>query len=153
MTQRAFSAKISQILENFTHTERETAPIIDVAELEKEVAGHKTALICRGAEELKAEDITVLDVRKQTILADFFVLVTGTSNTHVRSIAGHVQDKLRAEGIRARFEGEASSLWMVADYGDVILHVLGEETREFYDLERLWADAKLAKWPESVPVV
>lgn len=140
-------------MENFTHTERETAPFLDVAGLEKEIAGHKTILICQSAEELKALDITILDVRAQTILADFFVLATGTSNTHVRAIIGHVQDKLRANGIRARFEGEADSLWIVADYGDVILHVLGEETREFYDLERLWADAKISRWPESVPTV
>ncbi len=52
-------------------------------------------------------------------------------------------------GYRAKPEGEGDSLWIVMDYGDAILHVLSEETREFYDLERLWADAEISMWPQS----
>ncbi len=83
-----------------------------------------------------------LDVRKQTIIADYFVICTGTSSTHIRSIAGNVQDRMREGGFRSKPEGDGDSMWVVMDYGDAILHVLSEETREFYDLERLWADAK-----------
>lgn len=121
----------------------------DVGALETEESGRKAALICRSAEELKALDITVLDVRGQTIIADFFVICTGTSNTHIRSIAGNVGDKMRETGYRAKPEGESDSLWVVIDYGDAILHVLSEETREFYDLERLWADAEISMWPQT----
>jgi ribosome-associated protein len=102
-----------------------------------------------GRRELKALDIKVLDVRGQTIIADFFVICTGTSNTHIRSIAGNIGDKMREGGFRAKPEGEGDSLWVVMDYGDAILHVLSEETREFYDLERLWGDAQISLWPAS----
>jgi len=123
----------------------------DLAQLSGEEAGHKVAVICGGVDELKALDIIVLDVRKQTILADYFVICSGTSSTHIRSIAAQVQDRMRESGFRAKPEGEGDSLWVVMDYGDAILHVLSEETREFYDLERLWADAKMTQWPESQP--
>lgn len=122
----------------------------DVAALENNEAGRKAAQICRASDELKALDIAVLDVRKQTIIADFFIICSGTSSTHIRSIAGNVQDRMREIGQRAKPEGEGDSQWVVMDYGDAILHVLSEETREFYDLERLWADAKISLWPESV---
>lgn len=107
------------------------------------------ALICRSAEELKAQDITVLDVRGQTIIADYFVLCSGTSTTHINSIAGNALDKMREHKFRSRAEGQAASFWIVLDYGDAIFHVLSEETREFYDLERLWADAKIYQWPSE----
>lgn len=121
----------------------------DVAALENDEAGRKAIQICRGADELKAQGIAVLDVRKQTIIADFFIICSGTSSTHIRSIAGHVQDKMREIGLRAKPEGDGDSQWVVIDYGDAILHVLSEETREFYDLERLWADAQISLWPEA----
>lgn len=120
---------------------------IDVAELETSEAGRKASLVCLATEELKAQDITILDVRKQTIIADYFVVCSGTSTTHIQSIARSVLDKLRENGYRSRPEGDALSLWVVLDYGDVILHVMGEETREFYDLERLWAEAPAFGWP------
>ena len=123
----------------------------DIAELENTESGRKAALMGLSADELKALDIKVLDVRGQTIIADFFVICSGTSNTHIQSIAQNVQDKLRENGFRARFEGGADSLWIVMDYGDAILHVLSEETREFYDLERLWGDASVSQWPNSEP--
>lgn len=124
-------------------------PLIDVKALEKQVAGKKVALICQGADEIKALDITILDVRDQTILTDYFIIATGTSNTHIQSISRNVLDVLRDNGIRARSEGNADSFWVVLDYGDVMLHVQSEETREFYDLERLWADAKISAWPSE----
>ena len=117
--------------------------------MEATEAGRKTAILCQGADELKALDIVVLDVRGQTILADYFVLCSGTSTTHIRSIAEHARDQMRENGFRARPEGAPASFWVVLDYGDAILHVLNDDTREFYDLERLWAEAKIAGWPDS----
>jgi ribosome-associated protein len=105
----------------------------------------KMRLLCDAADDQKAHGITVLDVRGQTIVADFFVVCDGTSVTHIQSIAEGVQDRLRESAkLRARREGNALSYWMILDYGDVILHVFSEETREFYDLERLWSDAKVS---------
>ena len=103
----------------------------------------KRDLIVEAADEMKAQNIAVLDVREVTTLADFFVMCSGTSTTHIQSIAQGVRDRLReGAGQRARAEGDSASLWIVLDYGDVILHVFDDETREFYDLERLWADAR-----------
>ncbi len=112
-------------------------------------AGRKTALLCQAADAIKALDIVVVDVRGQTILADYFVLCSGNSSTHIQSIAEHARDEMRENGYRAKPEGVPASFWVVLDYGDAILHVLNEETREFYDLERLWAEAKIAGWPDS----
>lgn len=106
-------------------------------------------LIAEAADGQKAQNIVVLDVRGQTIVADFFVMCTGTSNTHIHSIADGVQEHLRERGLRAKPEGEAESFWVILDYGDVILHIFDEGTREFYDLEKLWADAKVTQWPEG----
>ena len=117
--------------------------------MEATEAGRKTALLCQSANDLKALDIIVLDVRGQTIIADYFVLCSGTSSTHIQSIAENARDEMREHGYRARPEGVPASFWVVLDYGDAILHVLNDETREFYDLERLWAEAKIAGWPDS----
>lgn len=106
----------------------------------------KLELVTAVAEEMKARDITVLDVRGQTIVADFFVIASGTSITHIQSIAEGIQDRLREQAReRAKPEGGALSYWVVLDYSDVIVHIFNDETREFYDLERLWSDAKVTK--------
>jgi len=82
-------------------------------------------------------------VRGQTPLADYFVICTGNSDTQIKAIAENVQDTLREEAkVRAKPQGSAGSFWVVLDYGDVILHIFDPETRNFYDLERLWSDAK-----------
>jgi ribosome-associated protein len=115
-----------------------------------------TDMVCEAAAETKAQDITVLDVRGQTIVTDFFVLCTGTSTTHIQAIAQNVLGHLRMDARRrAKPEGDSESLWIVLDYSDVILHVFDAETRDFYDLERLWGDAKIAKYtaPETNPAV
>src|SRR5690606_23234424 len=95
--------------------------------------------------------------RGQTPLADYFVICTGTSDTHIKSIAENVQDTMREDAkVRAKPQGSAESFWIVLDYGDVILHIFDEETRAFYDLERLWSDGKAidcssAAEPDSAP--
>ncbi len=102
------------------------------------------AMLCQSAAETKAQAITIMDVRGQTIITDFFVLCTGTSTTHIQAIAQNVLGHLRMDAKRrAKPEGDSESLWIVLDYSDVILHVFDEETRDFYDLERLWGDAKI----------
>ncbi|HEX8551831.1 MAG TPA: ribosome silencing factor [Abditibacteriaceae bacterium] len=111
----------------------------------------KMRLLCEAADDQKAHGITVLDVRGQTIVADFFVICDGTSVTHIQSITEGVKDKLRERArLRAKPEGDALSYWMILDYGDLIMHVFSEETREFYDLENLWSDAKVSTYENGV---
>ncbi|MBX3119163.1 MAG: ribosome silencing factor [Fimbriimonadaceae bacterium] len=98
----------------------------------------KVDKIVEFANDIKAEDVEVLDIRSKTPMADFFVVCTGTSDRHVSSIADRVAEKLRELGERPlRVEGETTS-WVLHDYGDVWLHVMRDEQRQFYDLETLW---------------
>ncbi|MBX3109610.1 MAG: ribosome silencing factor [Fimbriimonadaceae bacterium] len=103
----------------------------------------KAALIMEFADDIKAQDIQLLDVRAKTSIADFFVVCTGTSDTHVRSICERVAEKLREIGIRPLRQsdnGRAGGGWVLFDYGDVVLHVMLEEKRQFYDLESFWSN-------------
>lgn len=91
----------------------------------------------------KAEAVVVLDVRGLTSIADTFIICSGRSNRQVSAIADHVERFLKQQGIRPlSVEGRKEGLWVLMDYGDVIIHVFYEETRSFYDLEGLWVDAK-----------
>jgi ribosome-associated protein len=91
----------------------------------------------------KAETVVVLDVRGLTSIADTFIICSGRSNRQVSAIADHVERFLKQQGIRPlSVEGRKEGLWVLMDYGDVIVHVFYEETRSFYDLEGLWVDAK-----------
>ncbi len=102
----------------------------------------KAALIIEAAEELKAEQVETLDVRQKTSIADFFIVCTGNSDRHVSSIADKVEELLRLQSERPlRSEGDGTG-WVLQDYGDVILHVMRDEQRQFYDLETLWKSAQ-----------
>ena len=93
-------------------------------------------------DEHKATDIKVLSVGAITSIADYFVLASGGSANQVRSLADYVEDTLAKEGIHPlRHEGYTAGDWITLDYGDVLVHVFRRETRDFYDLERLWVDA------------
>jgi ribosome-associated protein len=105
----------------------------------------KLALLCREfADNKKAENILVLDVRKLSSVTDYFVLATGTSQPHLRAIVEEIHSRLRDEHeLRpARTDGATTGSWVVMDYFDVIVHVMHTETRARYDLESLWGDAK-----------
>jgi ribosome-associated protein len=94
-------------------------------------------------EDAKARDVVVLDVRKISDFTDYMVIATGTSNRHVQSTADKVVDALRTHGVRTvGVEGGRTGDWVLIDFGDVIAHVMREETRDFYNLEKLWSDAK-----------
>ena len=93
----------------------------------------------------KAMDVKIVNVHEKTILADFFVFATGTSTTQVNSLADEVEFKLKTEdGIEPlRVEGAGSGSWVRVDYGSIIVHVLGVQSKEFYKLEKLWADGTI----------
>jgi len=105
----------------------------------------RLALLCRElADNKKAEQIVVLDVRKLSSVTDYFVICSGTSDPHLRAIVGELEDRLREDhGIKARAQdGADGGRWVVMDFFDVIVHVMHPEVRELYDLEGLWSDAK-----------
>lgn len=101
-------------------------------------------------EDAKARDIKVLDVRKISDFTDYMVIATGTSNRHVQSTADKLVDELRRRGVKTvGVEGEKIGDWALIDFGDVVVHVMREETRDFYNLEKLWSDAKRVTAPEK----
>ena len=95
------------------------------------------------AGELKATDIVVLDLRGVTDMTDFFVIASGTSDTHVRAVAEHIQAGLKDAGVSTTMtEGLTQGRWALLDYTDCVIHVFHPTLRQFYQLERLWGDAK-----------
>lgn len=105
----------------------------------------------RAADDRKAIDVRVMDMRKALGLTDYFVIASGRSDRQVRRIMEAVQEKLREIGSRpARREGEKYSRWIILDYVDVVVHIFQEEERSFYDLERLWKDAPSVDWHDKV---
>jgi ribosome-associated protein len=101
----------------------------------------------RIGEDNKAKDIVVLDLRGVTPIFDYFVLMTGSSRRQIHTLAEEIDDYLRSEGeVRENIQGYQASRWIVQDYGDLIVHVFDQESREFYALEDLWADAKRVEW-------
>ncbi|MDO8595296.1 MAG: ribosome silencing factor [Sulfuricaulis sp.] len=94
-------------------------------------------------EDAKTQNIAVLDVRKISDFTDYMVIATGTSNRHVQSSADKVAETLRDHGVRpVGIEGKQHGDWVLIDFGDVVVHIMREETRDFYNLEKLWSDAK-----------
>lgn len=93
------------------------------------------------AEDRRAEDVVILDLRGQTLVTDYFVICTGTSRVQIRAIIEAVAEALADHGPRGLREGDESSQWVLLDYGDVVVHVFAPEARAFYRLERLWAEA------------
>lgn len=106
-------------------------------------AARPTAVaIARAALDKKGEDVTVLDVRGLTSYADYFVVVTADSDRQASAIADHVEQTMKAQGVtKVGVEGYEGGRWILVDYGDVVAHVMNRESRGFYDLEGLWADA------------
>lgn len=95
--------------------------------------------VCGVLSAKKATDILKIDVADKTIVADYYVIATGRSMTHVRSLTENVEEELDKEGLGpTRREGVREGRWAVLDYGDVVVHIFNDESRLFYHLERLW---------------
>ena len=100
------------------------------------------SIAAKALEDKKARDVKVLKTREQTILADYFVICNGTSSTHIKALVDEVDKQLSEAGEPPiRREGLRSDIWVLMDFGCVIVHVFTDEARKFYDLERLWSDA------------
>ena len=110
-------------------------------------ARHRACLAARIAADNKGRDILVLDMRSCTPLFDYFVIATGTSRRQIHTLAEEIDAGLRAEGDeRMGIEGYEASKWVVQDYGDVVVHVFDPDTRDYYKLDELWADATRVDW-------
>jgi ribosome-associated protein len=108
----------------------------------------KLALLCRElADNKKAEDIVILDVRELSSVTDYFVIAAGTSEPHLRAIVDEIADRLREDhDLRPNaIDGTLKAAWIVLDFFDVIVHVMRQDVRERYDLETLWGDAPRVK--------
>ena len=99
--------------------------------------------VTKALDEKKGIDIKVLRIEKISSLADYFVICTGTVNTHVKTLCDYAEYTMEqlGENMLGR-EGHRGNSWELLDYGSVVVHVFTEEARKFYDLERLWADAE-----------
>ncbi len=108
----------------------------------------RLAQLCRDfADNRKAENIVILDVRDLSSVTDYFVIASGTSEPHLRAIVEEITDRLRDDhGLRpSRTDGTVQGAWVVLDFFDVIVHVMRQDVRERYDLESLWGDAARVK--------
>jgi len=106
--------------------------------------GINLARLCaKYAEDKKAVDVVIMDVRGLSPITDFFVICSGTSSPHVRAIRDEIADQIKVEHGKAALvsDGQLESQWLLVGYSDVIVHVFGGEKREFYALEDLWNDA------------
>ena len=89
----------------------------------------------------KAEDIVLIDVSGSTVVADTFIILSGTSTPHVRKLAEETEEFMEKNGeTKLRIEGYREGQWVVLDYGDILVHIFGKEERKYYSIERLWRD-------------
>ena len=102
-------------------------------------------------QEKKGRDIKAIDISNLTTIAHYFILCSGTSVTHIKSLSDSVEEKLGELGIKPRrTEGYSAARWVLMDYSDIVIHIFHEEEREFYGLERLWHDGIPIKF--EIPV-
>lgn len=95
-------------------------------------------IIIKALDDMKAEDVSVIDLEGKTSIAGYMVVASGTSNRHVASIAQKIEEALKAAGHRCSVEGETKADWVLIDAFDVIVHIFRPEVREFYNLEKMW---------------
>ena len=114
----------------------------------KTLDSREIAILCaRIADDKKAEDILIFDVKNLTFIADFFVICSGLNSRQLQSIAGEIELKLHSYGIHwVGMQGYSDARWILMDYGDVIVHLFDRDMRHFYDLELLWGDAQKLPW-------
>ena len=111
-------------------------------------------VVVKGMQEMKAEDIVLMDLRKvNNAIADFFVICSGNSDTHIDAIAASVDQEVnKTDGQNPwHREGHNNKVWVLLDYVDVVVHVFNRDNREFYALESLWGDAIITSFDELTP--
>ena len=111
----------------------------------------RIAIALRAADDKKAVNSTVLDLQKVADFTSFFIITSGTNTRQVQAISDGIGDELRKIRVRpSRVEGYNTAEWILMDYGDLIIHIFEQKSREFYDLERLWRDARRVAVPNEI---
>ena len=101
-------------------------------------------IACKAIDDKKGQDIKIIDIHNVSVIADYFVIASGTNSNQVQAIVDNVEEQLGRAGFEAKqIEGNRNSSWILMDYGDVSVQVFDEENRLFYDLERIWRDGKV----------
>jgi len=114
----------------------------------KITSDRKSKLVLKALEDKKAVDPVVIPVQGRTLMTDYFVIAGGTSRIHIRALVDAVVEKMDEKGIKGkRMEGHDESVWVLLDYGDVVIHVMAQEQREFYKLESYWTGAEKGSPP------
>lgn len=105
-----------------------------------EQARNMARIVCRALDEKKGEAVTVLDISKVSVMADYFVIANGNSDSQVRALVENVDEKMNEAGYALKQQEGKGGAWVLMDYGDVIVHIFDKENRLFYNLERIWSD-------------
>ncbi len=131
-------------------TSRENSP---ASESSSETGRVRAITAARVAAETRGSDLVVLDLRKLTPVFDYFVIATGTSRRQIHAMADEIELVLKQQfgDLKRGSEGYEEGRWIVLDYGDLVVHLLDAEAREFWDLEGLWSDARRVPLPDSIP--
>lgn len=109
----------------------------------EQLAKAMTKIAYEALEDKKAVDIRIIDIGEISVLADYFIIASGTNRNQVQALADNVEEELHKAGYTMRqAEGYRSGSWILMDYGDIIVHVFDSENRLFYDLERIWRDGR-----------
>jgi len=109
----------------------------------KAIAKKKAKLACEALLEKKAEDVKIINIEEVSVVADYFIIASGTNRNQVQAMADNVEEQLHTAGYPAKqTEGYRSANWILIDFCDVIVHIFDTENRLFYDLERIWRDGK-----------
>jgi ribosome-associated protein len=143
-----------QVLHPEQNAKAAEAKALEAAKVAGNCADELDERICKALEaasDKKALEPVVLDLREVTNITDYFIVTSGANTRQVQAIADEVVEQLKKQGTRAaRIEGYNTAEWVLVDYGDFILHVFEEKARRFYDLERLWRDAKRVQLPAGL---
>lgn len=114
----------------------------------KEKINEMVQLTISALEDKKAEDIKVIDISQISVLADYFIIASGSNKSQIQALCDTVEEKLGKAGYPPKqMEGYANANWVLLDFGDIIVHIFDRENRLFYDLERIWCDGKLVDLP------
>ena len=98
-------------------------------------------IICKAAEDKKANEITALDISKTSTIADYYIIICGESFPQLRAIAESIIDKLAENNVKhIRLQGTIDSGWLIMDLSDIVVHIMGMEERKFYELDKIWGD-------------
>jgi ribosome-associated protein len=126
------------------------APAADAVSVASDSARDTAATIAMAAIEKKAIALEILDVAGKVDYADFLVIMTGRSDRHAQALTQGIEEALRKKGVRpTAIEGLQNGLWVLIDFGDVVVHVFQDEARQLYDIDGLWLDARRLPVPEG----